>query len=110
MKWDVVEWWRWWMDMGVWWRSVGVGLMLPLAQCHKPRPLSVDMLSVIFGALSDDLPSHDGFLFLLEPLYFLLDPDQLLLLCNGFIFFSFLIPILHLDLIKLSVALHDLYW
>jgi hypothetical protein len=34
MIWDVVEWQRWWRDMGVWWRWwgwVGVGLMLPLA-------------------------------------------------------------------------------
>jgi hypothetical protein len=32
---DVVEWRRWWRDMGVWWiwwGWVGVGLMLPLAQ------------------------------------------------------------------------------
>jgi hypothetical protein len=29
---DVVEWWRWWRDMGVWWGWVGIGLMLPLAQ------------------------------------------------------------------------------
>jgi hypothetical protein len=68
------------------------------------------MLLLSFGMLSDGLPSHDVFLFLSEPLYFLLDPDQLLLLYSSFIFFSFLLPILHLDLIKLSVALSDLYW
>jgi hypothetical protein len=67
------------------------------------------MLSVSFNALNDGLPSHDGFLFLPEPLYFLLGPYQLLLQYSGFIFFGFLIPILHLDLIKLSITLHDLY-
>jgi hypothetical protein len=67
------------------------------------------MLSVGFDALSDCLPSHDRFLFLLEPLYFLLDSDQRILYCS-FIFFCFLIPILHLDLVKLSVALNDLHW
>jgi hypothetical protein len=39
----------------------------------------------------------------------MMDPDQLLLLCCIFIFFSFLISILHLDLIKLDIALNDLY-
>jgi hypothetical protein len=68
------------------------------------------MLSVSFDALSNCLPSYDGFLSLPEPLYFLLDLDQLLFLCCSFIFFSFLIPVLHLDLIKLSVTLNDLYW
>jgi hypothetical protein len=29
---DVVEWRRWWRHMIVWWRWVGVGLMLLLAQ------------------------------------------------------------------------------
>jgi hypothetical protein len=29
---DVVEWRRWWRDIIVWWRWVGIGLMLPLAQ------------------------------------------------------------------------------
>jgi hypothetical protein len=68
------------------------------------------MLSASFGALSNGLPSHDGLLFLPEPLYFLLNPGQLLLFCCGFIFFSFLIPILHLHLIELSIALNILYW
>jgi hypothetical protein len=45
--------------------------------------------------------SHNGFLILLEPLYFLLDPDQFLLLYYSFDFLSFLIPVLHLDLVKL---------
>jgi hypothetical protein len=66
-------------------------------------------LSVGFGALCNCLTSHDGFLFLQESLYFMMDPDQLLLLCCVFIFFSFLISILHLDLIKLDIALNDLY-
>jgi hypothetical protein len=54
------------------------------------------------------LSSHDGFLFLPEPPYFLLDPDQLLLCC-GFIFFSFFVPVLHLELIKLIITLNELY-
>jgi hypothetical protein len=68
------------------------------------------MLPVSLGALSDGLPSHDAFLFLPKPLYFLLNPGQLLLLCCDFIFFDFLIPILYLDLVELSVALNVLYW
>jgi hypothetical protein len=80
-----------------------------ILQLCEPRPLSVDVLSVRFGVLSNCLPSHDGYLFLSEPLYFLLDPNQLLLLYYGFIFFSFLVLVLHLDLIKLGVALNDLY-
>jgi hypothetical protein len=56
------------------------------------------VLPLSFGALSDCLSSHDGILFLPEPLYFLLDPDQFLLLY----------PVLHLDLIKLRVTVNDL--
>jgi hypothetical protein len=41
-------------------------------------------------------------------LYFLLDPGQLLR--SDFVFFHFLNPVLHLDLVKLGVALKDLYW
>jgi hypothetical protein len=52
--------------------------------------------------------SHDGFLFLPKPLYFLLDPDQFLLLYNSFNFLGFLIPVLQLDLIKLWVIVDDL--
>jgi hypothetical protein len=63
--------------------------------------LSVDLLFVSFDMLSNCLFSHDGFLFLSKPFYLLLDPDQLFLLCCGFVFFNFLIPILHLNLIKL---------
>jgi hypothetical protein len=54
--------------------------------------------------------SHDGFLFLLEPLYFLLDPNQFLLFCCSFDFLGFLIPVLHLDLIELWVVVNDLNW
>jgi hypothetical protein len=67
------------------------------------------MLPMSLDALSDGLPSHDGFLFLLETLYFLLNPGQLLFWCS-FIFFSFIAPILHLDLVELSVTLDILYW
>jgi hypothetical protein len=39
----------------------------------EPRSLPVDALLVSFDALNCGLPSQYGFLFLLEPLYFLLD-------------------------------------
>jgi hypothetical protein len=58
--------------------------------------------------LSDCMSSHDGFLFLSEPLYFLLDPDQFLLLFYSFDFLNFLIPVLHLDLVELGVIMNDL--
>jgi hypothetical protein len=58
--------------------------------------------------MSDWLMSHDGFLFLPEPLYFLLDPDQFLLLCYIFDFLGFLIPVFHLNLIELWVVVNDL--
>jgi hypothetical protein len=104
--------------MIVWWRWVRVGLVLPLAQrwllpllllakdangilhLYEPFPLSINVLSARFTALSDCFPSHDGFLLLSEPLYLLLHPNQLFLLYCSFIHFSFLIPVLHLHLIK----------
>jgi hypothetical protein len=64
----------------------------------------IDVLPLSFGALSDCLSSHDGFLFLTEPLYFLVDPDQFLLLYCSIDFPSFLVPILHLDLIELELS------
>jgi hypothetical protein len=70
-------------------------------QLCEPWSLSVDLLSASFSTLSDCLPSHYGFLLLPVPFYLLLYPDQLFHLYCGFIFFSFLIPILHLHLIKL---------
>jgi hypothetical protein len=39
----------------------------------EPRSLSVDVLSKSFSVLHRGLPSQNGFLFLLEPLDFLLD-------------------------------------
>jgi hypothetical protein len=54
------------------------------------------------------MSSHDGFQFLSEPLYFLLEPDQFILLCCGFDFFDLLILVLHLDLIELGVVVNDL--
>jgi hypothetical protein len=44
----------------------------------------------------------------MEPLNFLLDSDQFLLLFYGFVFISIFILVLHLDLIKLDIALNDL--
>jgi hypothetical protein len=48
-------------------------------------------------------------MFLTEPLNFLLDPDQFLLFCD-FVFLSFFIPVVHMDLVELDVALNDLCW
>jgi hypothetical protein len=45
-----------------------------------------------------------------EPLNFLLDSNQLLLLFGSFGFVGFFVLVLHLDLVKLDVALDDLYW
>jgi hypothetical protein len=44
----------------------------------------------------------------MEPLNFLLDSDQFLLLFYDFVFISIFILVLHLDLIKLDIALNDL--
>jgi hypothetical protein len=109
-----------------WWRWVDVGLMLHLLerrllpllllakdvngvlQPYYPCSLSVYVLSPGFGTLNCCLPPHDGFLFLTEPLDLLLDYEHLLL-CS-FILGGFCLPILHLDLLKLSISLDDLYW
>jgi hypothetical protein len=55
------------------------------------------------------LPSHDGFLFLTEPLNFLLDSNELFFLFCSCIFISFFVPVLYSDLIELSVTLNELY-
>jgi hypothetical protein len=68
------------------------------------------VLPLSFGALSDCLVPHDGFLFLPEPFYFLLDPDQFFLFYCSFEFLSFLIPVLNLGLIKLRATMDDLKW
>jgi hypothetical protein len=112
--WDVIELRRSRGDTLVWWRYIGAGLVLPLAhwwllsllllvkdvggilQLCEPCLLSVSVLPMSFGMLSDCLPSHDEFLLLPEPLYLLLHPDQLFLLYCGFVLFSFIVPILHL--------------
>jgi hypothetical protein len=44
----------------------------------------------------------------MEPLNFLLDSDQFLLLFYDFIFVIFFISILHLDSVRLGAALNDL--
>jgi hypothetical protein len=71
--------------------GVGIGLMMDMVkrgllsllflvkdiesilQIRKPHPLSVDMLPASLSALDCSLSSHDGLLFLPEPLNFLLD-------------------------------------
>jgi hypothetical protein len=65
-------------------------------------------LTPSFGSLDYRLPPHDGFLFLTEPLNFLLD-SKLFLLLSGFIFGGFFFPVLQLDLLKLDVSLDNLY-
>jgi hypothetical protein len=66
------------------------------------------VLSLRFGALSGLLSSRDGFLFLSQPHYFLLDTDQLTLVSFNF-FFCF-IPILNFNVVELGFALVDLRW
>jgi hypothetical protein len=102
--------------MSVWWERVDVILVLPLnqrwllsllllvkdidglLQFCEPCPLPVNVLSASFDVLSDCLASHDGFLLLSMPLYLLLYPDQLFLFSCSFVFFYFLIPVLHYHL------------
>jgi hypothetical protein len=75
----------------------------------KLRVLPIDVMSSSFGSLGGCLSSHEQLLFLLKLVYLLLDPDQLVLFCFSFICFWF-VPILDLDLIKLSIALGALRW
>jgi hypothetical protein len=109
---DVVECLGWWGKMVVWWRWwrwVSIEVVLPLArwwvllllllaedvngilQFCQPPALPVDVLSLSLGTLDDCLSSHDGLLFLPKPLYHLLDPDKLILLSLGLIFFCFVL-------------------
>jgi hypothetical protein len=74
----------------------------------KSCPLPVNVLPSSFDPLGHCLPPHDDFLFLVEPLNFLLDPGQLFLLCS-FIFKVFIFPVFYLDFLKLDIALDDLY-
>jgi hypothetical protein len=124
---DVVIWQGWWGNVVVWqrWRGWVVEVLLPLIQWwilsllllaedansilqfFLSRLLPIDVLPLSFSTLSDFLSSHDGLLLLSKPLYFLLDPDQLILVDLGFLFFCF-VPILDLDLVELGFALVDL--
>jgi hypothetical protein len=114
---DVIERRGWWGNGVVWQRWAGIGLLVLLLllkdidsvlQLCKLCSLLVDVLPPGFSVLSDPLVPHYGFLFLPEPLYFLLDSNQFLLLYNSSNFLSFLIPVLHLDLIRLRVIVNDL--
>jgi hypothetical protein len=78
-------------------------------QFCQPHVLLVDVLSMSLGALCGCLSSHDGLLLRPKPLYLPLDPDQLVLLYLGFIFFYF-IPILDIDLVEFGFILVDLQW
>jgi hypothetical protein len=80
-----------------------------ILQLCQPCSLSINVLSSGFGALRCCLPPRNEFLFLTEPLYFLLYPGQPLLLYCYFIFIVFFVSVLHVDLIKLDVALVGLY-
>jgi hypothetical protein len=106
----------WWRDGVVWRRWDGVGLLALLLllkdinsvlQLCEPCSLLVDALPPGFGMLSDCPVPHYLFLFLSEPLYLMLDSNQFLLLYRSFDFLSFLIPVLHLDLIRLRVVMND---
>jgi hypothetical protein len=127
---DVVIWWRWRGNVVVWqrWRgNVGVEVLLPLIrrwvlpllllvkdvngilQFCQLRVLPIDVLSLSLNTLSSFLSSHDGLLLLSKPLYFLLDPDQLVVLSLGFILFC-IVPILDFNLVEFTFALADLWW
>jgi hypothetical protein len=127
---DMVIWRRWRGKIIVWRRcrrNVGVEVLLPLIlwwvlsllllvedvnsilQLCQPHTLPIDVLSLSLGVLSGFLSSHDGLLLLSKPLYFLLDPDQLILFSLGFIFFCF-IQILDFNLVEFSFTLVDLQW
>jgi hypothetical protein len=75
---------------------------------YKHCLLPVNVLPSGFGLLGHCLPPYDDFLFLAELLDFLLDPSQLFLLYS-FIFEDFIFPVFYLDLLKLDIALDDLY-
>jgi hypothetical protein len=71
--------WRWYLvrDLVMRWSFVPLlaeNVQVILHLC-EPRSLPVDGLPVSFGTLNYSLPSHNGFLFLLEPLNLLLDSD-----------------------------------
>jgi hypothetical protein len=130
---EMVMRWRWWwclvrnlVKRRRWWRIVGVGLLLhvvdrsflPLLLLVKdihgvlqfcmPCLLSIDVLPWSFNTLSCCWSPHNGFLFLAEPLNFLLHYDHLLLFFHSFIFIGFFILVLHFNLIELRATLSDL--
>jgi hypothetical protein len=116
---DVIEQGRWWRNGIIQWGWVEVGLLMLLLlskdidgvlQLREPCSLPIDMLPPSFDTLSDCLVPHNRLLFLLEPLYILLDPNQFFLFYDSFDFLDFLIPVLHLGLIELEVAMDDLKW
>jgi hypothetical protein len=76
---------------------------------YKPFPLPINVLPPGFSALGRCLSSHDGFLFLTEPLNLLLDSEQLLLF-SSLISGGFFLLVLQLDLFELHVFLDDLNW
>jgi hypothetical protein len=125
-----IGWWWWvlgWWHLDVWWRWVGVGLvvlvferrLLPLflvvkglnglLEICKSCSFSVDVLPSSFNTLNYCLPPPDGFMFLMKPLNLLLDSEQLFLFCS-FFFKGFFLPLLYLDLLDLDVSVNDLYW
>jgi hypothetical protein len=78
--------------------------------CSLVGSPSVDVLPAGLDAPNCILSSQDGFWILPKPLNFLLDSGQLLLLCCCFVFLSFFIPVMDLDLIELYVSLRHVYW
>jgi hypothetical protein len=111
----VVRWRRWWLVRDLIQRSFLSLLLLTengegVLYLSELRSLSVNVLLVGLDVLDCNLSSQDGFLFLPEPLNFLLDSGQFLLLCCYFIFLGFFIPIMVLDLIELCVSLSHACW
>jgi hypothetical protein len=111
-----VDGWHWWDAAFVWvealtsvlacegyrWCMVAPQVLLALYWCAVFELRHAELLLAV--------PPHDGFLFLTEPFNFLLNSDQFLLLFYDFVFVRFFIPVLHMDLIELDVALNDLCW
>jgi hypothetical protein len=104
MRWWLVRdlvmwWWRWWLVRDLIQRSFLSLLLLTenvegVFLLDEPCSLSIDVLPMGLDVLDCSMSSQDGFLFLPEPLNFLLDYGQLFLLYCCFIFFGFFIPIL----------------
>jgi hypothetical protein len=109
------RWCWWWVMMDLVKRSFVPLLLLSkniesVLHLCDPRSLPIDILHVSFGVFDYSLSSQDGFLFLPDPLNFLLDSGQFLLFFCCFNFLGLFVPIKDLDLVKLCVPMDHLHW